>query len=479
MNEPGPEFVGRRGEAQPLPYMTVAAYLQILRRSLPLIFALALLGGVGSWGYAQFIPKQYRSYASVLVIPERGESTSELVQGSSFVQNIVESYKFLVSTPYVLQPAIDRAGLDTTPGRLARQLSVQTPLNTVVIEIAVTDGSPTAAQRTADAITVSLVEAVTKVSPRVEGEAAVRLEIISGATLPQSFVSPDIRGYTLGGATLGLVLGLLISLLREQLRSRPRTAEDVTHTGLAVLGEIPSSPKGMSVPQRILQNPGGQLAESFRALAASLRFASVDRPAKVMIVTSADPADGKSSIATGLGLTLAEAGRRTLIIDADMRKPSVARLLDLDGSVGLTTVLVQDATLEDAVQEWGHPNLHVLTSGPSTPNPGHLMTSGQLNDAIGRARDAYDTVIVDSPPVLSVSDARWLAPLTDGVILVAMARKTPMRAIRGAIDAISSTHAVVFGLVLNRVRLQGAAYGPVYGEAPQGRRRLMKSSEGS
>lgn len=461
--------------------MTVAEYIGVLRRNLIMIIALVLAVGVGSFLYAHTLPRLYRSHASVIVIPERGESTSEIVQGSNYVQNIVQSYALLATSPYVLQPVIDKLGLNETPGQLAQRMSVETPLNTVAIQVSVTDESPQRAQETAAAITDSLIRAVSKLSPKIGNNPAVHLQTISPASLPQTFVSPDYRLYLLGGAAAGLALALAIAFLREQLRSRPRNTEDLRSiTDLPVLGQIPRLARGATtLPGTVLDAPDGQIAEALRAIAASLRFVSVDKAAKVIIVTSARPSDGKSSVATALGLTLAEAGKKILVIDADLRNPSVADMLEIEGSIGLTTTLLHDCSFAEAIQPWGHRNLRIMAAGTRSPNPGQLISSGQLTDVISEARAAFDTVLIDTSPVLPVSDALWLAPLTDGVIVVAKARHTPIRAIDAAIEAIETTRAGVLGVILNATkvgaesRYHGVNYG-IYGQQAKARRRAFK-----
>ncbi len=459
------------------PPMTVAEYVAVLRRNLAMILLLMLVGGVGSLLFSQTLPKQFRSYASVIVIPERGESTSEIVQGSNYVQNMVQSYALLASTPYVLQPVIDSLQIEQSTNRLAQMLSVETPLNTVVIQISLTDDSPEEAQRIAAGITTSLIAAVKNVSPKIGANPAVHLETISPASLPMTYVSPDSRIFTAGGAAGGLVLALAIAFLTEQLRSRPRNADDIaSFTDLPVLGEVPRLGRGdTNLPTTVVLTPDGQTAEALRAVAASLRFVSVDKPAKVIIVTSARPSDGKTSVATSLGLTLAEAGRRTLVIDADLRNPSVAGILGIEGSIGLTSVLVHDCEFDKAIQPWGHKNLRILAGGALSPNPGQLISSGQLSETIALARSAFDIVIIDTSPILSVSDASWLSPLSDGVIIVARARKTPIRSVRKAIDVVSSTHSTVLGIVVNAARIppDRKYHGVYYGKKAKPKSRMF------
>lgn len=433
--------------------MSVRTYAQVLRRNALLIILCALILGAGAYAYASTLPKSYRSYASVIVIPEQGQNTSELIQGSTYVQNIVQSYALLVTTPYVLDPVIDDLSLPMSAAVLANRITVQTPLNTVMIELSVVDSSPQEAQAIAAAVTDSLVKSVDQLSPKVGNKPAVKLTIVSPASLPRSYVAPNRRLYAMVGGGIGLLLGLGIAVLRQLLRSRVSGPEDVAEiTDLPVLGSVPLVSRSASVPLEVTAVPGGQVSESLRGVAANLRFVTVDRPARIVVVTSARSGEGKTSLAVALGLTIAETGRRTLIIDADLRHPSVAPLIGIEGSVGLTTVMLHDCSLEDAIQPWGNDHLSILPGGRQSPNPGQLMSSGQLAELLHTVSGQFDLVIVDTPPVLAVSDALWTAPATDGVIVVGRVRKTPLKSLHEAIEAVSATHARVLGIVLNASR---------------------------
>lgn len=448
--------------------MSLADYIRVLRRSWLLIIVLTGLGGVLGLLYADTQPKLYRSFTSAMVIYRQGGTTSEVLQGSSYVQNNVQTYALLATSPYVLRPVIDQLKLDETPAALGRRIAVDTPLNTTILQIAVTDENQERASVTADAVTSSLTRAVSELAPEVGGQSSVRLQTIAPATRPQTFVSPDRRLFVAVGAGVGLAVAVAAAFLHDVLRSRPRNADDLAMIDAPTLGELPRTPRGMSVPEAVLDQPTGPMAEATRTIAANLGFVSLDKPAEAMIITSARPSEGKSSMTVALGLTLAAANQRTLIVDADLRSPRIASLLGIEGSVGLTSVLVSDVSLSDAVQQWGHENLSVLTAGRQSPNPGQLISSGQLTDIIAEARALFDKVIIDTPPVEPVSDALWLAPSTDGVILVARARKTPMRALQQAVEAVTATRTPVLGIVMNGVTHQRDSryHGKPYGENP-------------
>lgn len=454
--------------------MTLHDYLTALRKHWIVVVLLAAIGAAAGFGYSQFLPDQYRAQASVIVIPVRGDNTSELVQGSNYVQNLVQTYTVLATSPAVLDPVIEELEIDETPTRLANRVDVSAPLNTVVIEIGVTDATPDGAQSTADAIAAELAVAVGEFSPTgSDDRPAVRIDTIAPAQLPRNPVAPNTRMNTVIGGAVGLACGVVTALLLRRFGSRLTSRTDIAEaTEQPLLGEVLEAPGGRELASTILARPDSRVAESLRQLAASLKFLEVDDQRRVILMTSAASSEGKSSVSLALALTLAEVGHRVLYLEADLRRPTAARYTQLEGSVGLTTVLIGDSTLEDAVQEWGHPNLRVLTSGVLPPNPGELVASGQLHAIIRQAREDYEYVIVDTAPVLSVSDALWLAPEVDSVLFVVRAGATKRESLQSALTALGSTHQSHLGIVLNGVRKSDKS--PYYAQDEQRTRRAAR-----
>ncbi|WP_017204647.1 polysaccharide biosynthesis tyrosine autokinase [Microbacterium algeriense] len=442
--------------------MTLQDYFQSLRSHWVVIIVLMLLGGGAAYGYSQLVDPEYRAEAQVMVIPTRGESTSELLQGSNYVQSLVQTYTLLVVSPTVLDPVIEEVGLDETPNRLARRVDVNVPLNTVVIEIGVTDTSGESAQETANAIASELAVAVGNVSPLgADEKPAVRIETISPARTPTVPISPNTRNNVALGVAAGLVAGVVFAILRRRFATRVATAgalEEITEVPL--LGEIPEAADNQTLARIIRAQPDGRVAEAMRQVSASLKFVDVDKNRRVILVTSCSAQEGKSSVGLGLALTLAEGGRSVLFIEADLRRPSTARYTQLEGSVGLTTVLIGDIELDEAVQQWGRPGLDILTAGAQPPNPGQLLSSGELHRVVDEAREKYDYVILDTAPVLSVSDALWLSTMADGTLFVVRANRTKGTDLARALSSLESTRTPVVGIVLNGVR--GAAKNPYY-----------------
>lgn len=430
--------------------MTLIDYAKTLRRNWALIAVLTILGFSVGYLSAAGQTAVYQTSSSVLVTSELGNSGSDLVQGSTYVENLVASYVNLATSEKVLQPVIDDLGLDTTPRALAGSVSASTPLNTVLINITVRGSDPQQDARLADAVTESFSTVVSDVSPRVEGKPAIRLTTIQSANVPSVPVAPNKRRLTALGGIVGLALGVAVALIRRSWGSKITDVSDVVKvTDLPVVGEIVKARRGSTLPATVLRNPLGVEAESLRALAANLSFLSADEGLRSIVVTSATPRESKSSIASSAALTLAEASNRVLLIDADLRSPSLHTFTNLDNSIGLSTVLLGEDSLEYAVLPWGPEGLDVLTSGPIPPNPGQLLNSEAMGELIERAKLTYDTIVIDSAPLLRVVDAVWLGHLAEGVLVVVRRGKTSPRSLRRALDTLASANTAVSGIVIS------------------------------
>ena len=203
-----------------------------------------------------------------------------------------------------------------------------------------------------------------------------------------------------------------------------------------------------------LSQPHSAAAEAYRTVRTSLDFSSLDRSLRTLVVTSAAPNEGKSTTLANLGVTLAQAGRRTLLVDADLRRPSLHHIFRLPNSAGLTTMLLDESTLAAPPFQAGPvEDLLVLTSGPLPPNPAELMASRRIETLVAALRDQADIVLFDAPPLIAVSDAATLAARVDGVILVVQAEKTKREHVQRAKTLLDRAKAHLIGAVLTDVRL--------------------------
>jgi capsular exopolysaccharide synthesis family protein len=261
---------------------------------------------------------------------------------------------------------------------------------------------------------------------------------------------------------LGLALGICLAFLQEYLDDRITSPDEVDRlVHLPVVGHIPRF--AGEQPRLMTALPAhSPITESYRALRTSISFAAIEAPLRTMIVTSAHQAEGKSTTSVNLAIAMAMEGRRVILVDADLRRPSLHRALDLPVAPGLTDVLLGSQPVEKALRATGVPGLQVLTSGPIPPNPAELLNSSPMSALIGELQRNADVVLFDTPPCLPVTDAQVLAPKVEGVLLVAALGEAKKAAVKQACELFDRAHARVVGLVFNKIQIQKGAGSSYY-----------------
>ena len=443
--------------------MNLRGYLDLLaRRWLTVVVVGALCVGA-SLGLSLTATPVYTASASLFFSLQTGNNANELAQGSNFTQNQMASYAALATTAAVLSPVIAELDLSTDPRDLARQVRASTPNDTVVLEIRATSSSAGQAADIANSVAEQLTVAVDGLAPvDAIGKPTVTSAVVDPAEEPEFQTSPNTRANLVIGALLALILGGLAALLREALDTRVRTADDLGHvTSLPLLASL-DTPSGSAGGRDlvVVGAPRSPRAESFRSLRTAVQFTARPGTPMSLLVTSSRPAEGKSTVAANLALTLAEAGMRVALVDADLRRPSVADTFDLEGAAGLTSVLIGRAELGDVLQEWGRSGLHVLTTGPLPPNPSELLGSPAMADLLRQLEVSHDVVVLDGAPLLPVTDAAVLARLTSATLVVADASRTRRPVLAEALTTLARVEARVTGVVLTHVRQNTAE---VYG----------------
>jgi capsular exopolysaccharide synthesis family protein len=459
--------------------LAVHDYLLLVRRNWLLVVALTLAGLTCGGAASLLVKPTYTAETQLFVAISGSGSIQELQQGNTFSQARVQSYVKTVVTPIVLQPTIDRLGLSMSTSELATKVKASTDLNTVLINIAVSDNSPVQAAAIAQAIADSLVEAVDSLeTPKTGGSSPIGLSVITPATAPVSPSAPNTRLNLVAGFLGGLALGLAGAVARSALDRQIRGESEVRRiTDAAILGRIAYS-QDVSKNPLLTQAPAqGSRSESYRQLRTNLQFASIAANSKSVAVTSSMPGEGKSTTATNLAISLAQSGLSVCLVDADLRRPMVSDYLGLDRNAGLTTTLVGAADVNDLLQPWGNENLFVLTSGQIPPNPSELLGSEEMKQLLVRLEDVFDAVIIDAPPLLPVTDASVLAQQVGGVLVVVGSRKIKQHDLEKSLGALELVGGRLLGLVLNLLPSKGPdAYSYDYQGygAPQS---LRKSSD--
>ena len=290
-----------------------------------------------------------------------------------------------------------------------------------------------------------------------------QLRIVGPAELPTVPVRPRTLLNVGIAAAVGVILGLAAAFLLEYLDDTVKTAKDIEDSvRLTSLGSISRIPWQRASGKALLsaEQNDSPVAEAYRIVRTNIDFARVGQKGKVLMVTSANEQEGKSTTTLNLGIIFGQSGRSVVVVDADLRRPSLNKVLNLNNDVGLTNLLLEeDPIVARAIQPTPWPNLSVLTSGPIPPNPADLVGSDQMRLVIDRLQESVDLVLIDSPPCLAVADASIMTALADGVILVVDAGKTRVEALVRAkerLDRGASAH--LLGVVLNRLASRGAGY---------------------
>lgn len=299
------------------------------------------------------------------------------------------------------------------------------------------------------------------------------VRVLDEALLPATPVRPNLRnniGIGLGaGLFLGIILAYLVLQADRTMRSEADVRDELNATSLGVLpkitnrqgsryvysyGKNESEEPIKNVDLSVHSHPNSAVAEACRVIRTNLLFMSPDKPFELIMVSSCDPRDGKTLVASSLAISLAQSGKKVLLVDTDLRRPRVHKAFGLASVVGITSVLVNDATLEEATLDTDVPNLELLLCGPIPPNPSELLHSKRFQDLLAQLREKYDRVVFDTPPVGAVTDALVIGPQVDGAILVTRARKTVRAKARHVLTQLQSLGTRMAGVVLNDVDLQ-------------------------
>jgi capsular exopolysaccharide synthesis family protein len=283
-------------------------------------------------------------------------------------------------------------------------------------------------------------------------------QVMESASVPAGPIGPQRTQQVVLSMVLGLLLGVGFAFLQEFLDDRVNTSDDIERVAsLATLGIVPTIPDENN---RLLigQDAFSPITESYRALRTSVQYSYVDHKINAIAVTSAHPGEGKSVTSANLAIAMALQGKRVILVDADLRRPSVHRMFRVEAEPGLTSVLADEISLEDALHSTAIEGFKVLTSGPLPPNPPELLNSQAMMDLLERFKDHADLVVFDTPPTIPVTDSQVLASHVDGVILVCEAGQSRKATLKHARDLLERTHGRLLGVVLNKIDQSAKGY---------------------
>jgi polysaccharide biosynthesis transport protein len=293
-----------------------------------------------------------------------------------------------------------------------------------------------------------------------EAQSTSKVTQVESAVAPASPISPRVMQNTLLAGVVGLMLAVGVIFLVEALDDSLRDPAEITrHLGLPVLALITKHPTEEEGSPITAAEPRSPVSEAFRSLRTNIQYASVDKPVRTILVTSPAAEEGKTTVAANLAVVLGQGGKRTILLDADLRRPRIHRRLSLPNRQGLVDLFLQASHgLNGHVQRTPQLNLAALTTGALPPNPSELLGSAKMGEILAHLLQEADIVVVDSPPVLAVTDAAVLAPKMDAVLLVVRPGETRLASARHAVEQLRRGGANLIGVVLNGVDLKRSRY---------------------
>jgi receptor protein-tyrosine kinase len=463
--------------------------IKLLRSRWITLLATTLIAVLGAVLYTLITTPLYQATTRLFVSTTGGKSVTDNYQGNRLSQERVLSYTELLMGETLAQRTIDKMDLGISATVLKARVSATAKPDTVLIDVKVLDESPIRSRDIANALSDEFVVMVRELeTPRPGADPDARVIVEQRASIPASPSIPNPKKNIAGGLAGGLLLGVGLAVLRDRLDNTVKSqevVEDITGTG--AVGYIPFDKDIVATPAISFDNDNSSTAEAFRKLRTNLQFLTVDHPPRVIVVTSSSPSEGKSTTSINIALALAEADHNVVLVDGDLRRPRLAKYLDVLGSVGVSTVLSGAAPLDEVLQQTKFPRLTVLAAGPTPPNPSELLGSLTAEKMLSELRAQFDYVIIDSAPVLAVTDGAILAAKSDGALVVVRAGKTRRDQLAHAIGMLNDVGATLLGAVLTMMPIRGSGaysynyyyYGGSYGDGKPGTSAVETTTAGT
>ena len=436
--------------------MTIADLLQAVRKHLVAAIAtfVVVVGLVAA--YTFLTPPKYTATAQLFATyaaQSETQTSSDMNSGASYLSTQIKTYPQLVKTEAVLRPVIKDLGLDMTTSELAARVTATNPSNTFMVDVSVEDGDAARSAAIANSVAKSLSQQVTSSLYTDEStKSPIQLTLVQKATTPQSPSSPKTTLYLASGIVLGIICGIGIALLLDMLNTKVEGASDVRElTHASSLGSVQRSDLLEESRPVVIAQTSSKEAEEFRRIRTNIAFLAPNTKehGHLLVISSTRPSEGKTTISTNVAAAIAEVGKSVLLIDADLRHPSVAKKLGIEGQVGLSHILSAQATPRDVVQKYWKQNLHVLPAGKRPANASVLLNSEIMTDMVEQALTQYDYVIIDTAPLSVSDDAVVFGRMADGIILVVGRGVADKKELEEASTSLKEADVPILGFVLN------------------------------
>jgi capsular exopolysaccharide synthesis family protein len=414
------------------------------------------------------LPKTYEAHARALVNPKQvvliGNNGTDVGGNPITTDQLVATYVELINSGPVDQQLI-QDGIPRTPDDLVKELQAKAKPGTTLIDITVQDGDPQVAQRIAEDVIPAFNHSLDQLQSKVQAsQPATRLDALVPWQVPSAPptapVSPQVGFNTLIALIAGLAIGAALAFVLEYLDNTVKNDTDVQlKLGLPLLGAVALQKKGKASKQHpegmalvTVSDPKSPISEAYRAIRTNLLFSSLEAGLRTIVVTSSIPGEGKTSTACNLAVAMAQAGNQVVLVDADFRRPTLHRIFHQMENVGLGNLILGNLPENELVRSTKIPNLRLVCSGPTPPNPSELLGSARMNKITEDLKGVADIVVFDTPPLGAVTDAAVLAARADGVLIVVERGRTAVPAIERMRTRLEAVGATIVGVVLNKVK---------------------------
>lgn len=442
--------------------MELTQYLAIARRWWWLLVLATVIGGGAAYGASQLVTPTYRATVTLLVVVQQESGIVGLadVQAS---EQLASTFTELVTVRPVLVAAIERGELTLSPDELEERLSVESPSATQLLEITAEASTAGSARDIANVVAETFIDLNQTVLSSRRG----LLTVVEPAVAPLEPSAPSLTLNTVLGAVLALAATATIIGLVEYLDDTVKNEETVARlTGLPVVGHVARfARRGKPADAlRAAIDPQSREAEAYRSIRTSVTFSvGSEQRIRRLLVTSPGPREGKSVTAANLAVVFALAGSRIALVDANLRRPVQHQIFGVANTSGLTNLLVSNSIfIEQVVQQTAYDRVWLLPSGPLPANPSELLGSGRMYELLHALERQFDIVILDSPPLLAVSDAAAVSSMVSASVVVVQQAKTRSKELRTAVERLAMAGRPIAGVVLNLISGSQHQYHPDY-----------------
>lgn len=441
--------------------MELREYLKVLKKRWLLILVITLITTSTSAVISFFIIKPtYKSDISVIIgkVGTDGKSQTVSYDDVLMYQMLVKTYSGLASSRTVAEDVINKLKLNATPEEFEKMITITPNSDTEFLNIAVKSKDPEEAMLIANQLAKSLKEVGSSVKKMDD------VQILDPAQLPKVPYSPRPVFNMCIAFFLGLAASIGLILLIEYLDNSIKTQEDIEKLArVPVIGIIPSEGETAEDSELIsIKAPKSLVSEAFRTLRTSIQYSSFDKEIETIVVTSSQQGEGKTTIVSNLAITTAQSGKKVLLIDCDLRRPRIYKKLGILNGEGLTSILAGESEKNECIRALDLPNFYIITSGPIPPYPAEILGSSRMKNLLEELKKDFDIILIDTPPVLAVTDAQVLSALCDGVLLVACCGETDRNDFIRAKELIDKVGARVLGAVLNKATKEVKQYNGYY-----------------